>query len=414
MPSDPGVRQLPRACLVALMLTAVALPSCSLKTMAVKTVANTLSKTGDVFTRDDDPTLVGDALPFALKLYESLLESVPNHVPLLVSTCGGFTQYSYAFVEAEANTLDSSKHDEARELGDRALKLYLRGRGYCLRAIDARFGAGTRDALLRDPTTALAKARVGDVPLLYWTAASWGSAISLGIDQGNLQILDRHLIVTHMTRRAQTQIGVTRRCTGTTRTRGAVTIGLAVRLVGLAMRHARLTLAIARHGGNRRAVLTRPSDVVLRDARDRDTPRPGRGIHARYVGPGSLRGCRHFRRGDFDADRGEHRMSDSLRRRGQSPRERQAARTDQHRADPHTDELQAQRPPSRRPPGHGRLGGAGTDPLLHRQDRRPLTRVIEGEGSRARSEEPGHPGVTGRCVVGRHRPREESIRGSEI
>jgi predicted anti-sigma-YlaC factor YlaD len=188
MPSDPGVRPLPGACLIALMLAAAALPSCSLKTMAVKTVANTLSKTGDVFTRDDDPALVGDALPFALKLYESLLESVPNHVPLLVSTCGGFTQYSYAFVEAEANTLDSSKHDQARELGDRALKLYLRGRGYCLRAIDARFGAGTRDALLRDPTTALAKARVGDVPLLYWTAASWGSAISLGIDQPDLAV----------------------------------------------------------------------------------------------------------------------------------------------------------------------------------------------------------------------------------
>ena len=161
-------------------------------------------------------------------------------------------------------------------------------------------------------------------------------------------------------------------------------------------------------------MLTRPSDVVLRDARDRVTRRPGRGIHARYVGPGSLGRCRRLRRGDVDADRGEHRVSDALRRRGQSPRERQAARADQHRADPHTDELEAQRPPSRRPPGHGRLGGAGTDPLRHREDRRPLTRVIEGERSRARSEEPGHPGVAGRSVVGRHRPREESIRGSAI
>ena len=50
---------------------------CSLKTMAVKSVANTLSDTGDVFTRDDDPELIRDATPFALKLYESLLDSVP-------------------------------------------------------------------------------------------------------------------------------------------------------------------------------------------------------------------------------------------------------------------------------------------------------------------------------------------------
>ena len=71
--------------------------------MAVKTVANTLSAPGDVFTRDDDPELIREATPFALKLYESLLESVPTHVPLLVSTCGGFTQYGYAFLEAEAD-----------------------------------------------------------------------------------------------------------------------------------------------------------------------------------------------------------------------------------------------------------------------------------------------------------------------
>ena len=41
-------------------------PACSLKTMAVKTVANTLAEPGDVFTRDNDPELVRDALPFGL------------------------------------------------------------------------------------------------------------------------------------------------------------------------------------------------------------------------------------------------------------------------------------------------------------------------------------------------------------
>ena len=75
-------------CAAVLALTT----GCSLKTMAVKSVANTLSDTGDVFTRDDDPELIREATPFALKLYESLLESVPNHVPLLVSTCGRFTK----------------------------------------------------------------------------------------------------------------------------------------------------------------------------------------------------------------------------------------------------------------------------------------------------------------------------------
>jgi hypothetical protein len=156
--------------------------------MAVKTVANTLAAPGDVFTRDDDPELIRDATPFALKLYESLLESVPTHVPLLISTCGGFAQYGYAFLEAEADSLDASRRADATALRERALKHYLRGRGYCLRAIAVRFGKGASDALLQDPVAALGKARKDDVPLLYWTAAAWGAAISLGIDRPDLAV----------------------------------------------------------------------------------------------------------------------------------------------------------------------------------------------------------------------------------
>ena len=171
-------------CAAVLVLTT----ACSLKTMAVKTVANTLSAPGDVFTRDDDPDLIREATPFALKLYESLLESVPNHVPLLISTCGGFTQYGYAFLEAEADSLDAGRRADATALRERALKHYLRGRGYCLRAIDVRFGKGTSMALLQDPVAAVSKARKEDVPLLYWTAASWGAAISLGLDRPDLAV----------------------------------------------------------------------------------------------------------------------------------------------------------------------------------------------------------------------------------
>src|SRR6185436_7120981 len=175
-----------RACVCAAVLALST--GCSLKTMAVKTVANTLADTGDVFTRDDDPELIRDATPFALKLYESLLESVPTHVPLLIATCGSFTQYGYAFLEAEADSLDASRRADAIELRERALKHYLRGRGYCLRAADARFGKGTSAALLQDPAMAVAKARKDDVPLLYWSAASWGAAISLGIDRPDLAV----------------------------------------------------------------------------------------------------------------------------------------------------------------------------------------------------------------------------------
>jgi predicted anti-sigma-YlaC factor YlaD len=168
-------------------IASVVLSACSLKTMAVKSVADTLSESGDTFSRDDDPELIRDAVPFALKLQETLLSSIPRHAPLLVGTCSGFTQYGYAFVETDAVVLGDQRHDEAKALRERALRLYLRARDYCLRAMDIRF-PGISKQLLTDPVPALARAAVKDVPMLYWTAAAWGAAIALGLDQPEIAV----------------------------------------------------------------------------------------------------------------------------------------------------------------------------------------------------------------------------------
>jgi predicted anti-sigma-YlaC factor YlaD len=151
-------------------------------------VASTLASSGDVFTRDDDLELIGQAIPFGLKLYESLLDSAPRNKDLLIATCSNFVQYGVAFLETEALVLgEAEHHDEVAKLNARALKLYLRAKGYCMRAMEVRFpGAGQQ--LLADPAKVLAKAKKADVPLLYWTAAAWGSAIALGLDKPDLAI----------------------------------------------------------------------------------------------------------------------------------------------------------------------------------------------------------------------------------
>src|SRR3982750_4832652 len=167
---------LPR--LIAVTCAVAAFPACGLvQHKAVGMVASTLASSGDVFTRDDDPELVGQAIPFGLKLYESLLDSSPKNKDLLLATCSNFTQYGVAFVETEALVLgEASHHDEVAHLNARALKLYLRAKGYCMRAMEVRFpGIGAQ--LLKDPAGAVKEARKEDVPLLYWTAAAWGSAI---------------------------------------------------------------------------------------------------------------------------------------------------------------------------------------------------------------------------------------------
>lgn len=155
--------------------------------MATKMIANQLSAPGDTFTSDDDPELVRRALPFGLKTFESLLKSIPKHGPLLLGTCTNFTGYAYLFVETDAEILGEAHHDEAKALREEALLLYVRARDYCLRAMDVRF-KGISAELYKDPAKALAKASLKktDVPLLYWTAASWGAAISLGLDRMDL------------------------------------------------------------------------------------------------------------------------------------------------------------------------------------------------------------------------------------
>jgi hypothetical protein len=167
---------------MVVVATTAGLVSCSaIKSSAIKTVANTLSAKGDTFSSDNDPELVRGAIPFALKMYESLLVSVPKHEPLLIATCSGFTQYAYGFVETDADVLGEEHHDEAKALRERAVKLYVRGKDYCMRALEVRF-PGISPELLKDPATALKRAEKKDVPLLYWTAASWGAALSLSME----------------------------------------------------------------------------------------------------------------------------------------------------------------------------------------------------------------------------------------
>ena len=171
--------------LAALAALLLALPSCSIKRWAVGTVANSLTGGVDVYGTEEDPELVRDALPFGLKTMESLLAVVPDHEGLLLTLCKGFTQYSYAFVQAEGDLVVNSDYPRATRLHERALKLYLRARGYGLRGLEKRC-RGISAELQLDPAKAAARIQKRDLPMLYWTAASWGSAISLGKDQPGL------------------------------------------------------------------------------------------------------------------------------------------------------------------------------------------------------------------------------------
>lgn len=165
---------------------------CDARQLAVRMLADALARTGDTYAADDDPELVGDALPFALKLIESLLVESPRHRGLLSAACSGFTQYAYAFVQQRADELEPVDLSASLALRERARRLYRRARDYGLRGLDAVYG-GIAERLRGDPAAALARVRRDDVDLVYWTAAAWGSLISNSRDDPDL-IADQPIV----------------------------------------------------------------------------------------------------------------------------------------------------------------------------------------------------------------------------
>ncbi|MFZ0927392.1 MAG: TRAP transporter TatT component family protein [Syntrophobacteraceae bacterium] len=172
MGAIPGLRW------ISISILVLVLAGCSLNKFAVDRLGNALAESSSIYAADDDPDLVGAALPFGLKTIESLLAQSPHHKGLLLAATSGFTQYAYAFVQTEADLIEDTDIMRAISLRERALRLYRRGLGYGIRGLEE-IQPGFVVLLGSDSGKALAVTGKQDVPLLFWTAAAWGAAISL-------------------------------------------------------------------------------------------------------------------------------------------------------------------------------------------------------------------------------------------
>jgi predicted anti-sigma-YlaC factor YlaD len=157
------------------------LAGCVVRQVLIHRVDDSIAQSGDVYASDPDVELVGAATPFALKLIESLLAESPQHRGLLLAAARGFTQYAYAYVENPADELEAHNVDGAYVERERARQLYVRARDYGLRGLSVAYPGFTPE-LHQSAAAALSRMRREDVALLYWTAVSWGAAISLGKD----------------------------------------------------------------------------------------------------------------------------------------------------------------------------------------------------------------------------------------
>jgi len=144
-------------------------------------VANALTGEGgsDVFTADSDPELVGDAIPFAIKLYETLLAGNPEHQGLINMTGSLFVMYANAFIQGPAEMLSRVQYEAKQAAIERSRNMYLRGLGILYGGLELKYPGFTKSPMEGKLPEYLAKMKKDDVPALYWSAAAGVSAFSL-------------------------------------------------------------------------------------------------------------------------------------------------------------------------------------------------------------------------------------------
>lgn len=160
---------------VALAALLCLLCACSPRLLLVQGAANELARQNQA--SETDPWLARDAGAFYLKLAESLLQEVPDNAALAEAVAGGFTQYAYAFVSAEADRIESKDSRAAQKLRQRAAAMYGRAHRHAMTALERQQPGFAVALASRDAAhwPRLSQAQIG---LVYWAAASWGGRIA--------------------------------------------------------------------------------------------------------------------------------------------------------------------------------------------------------------------------------------------
>ncbi|MDR1858025.1 MAG: TRAP transporter TatT component family protein [Treponema sp.] len=147
-------------------------------------MANALTGDGGsaVFTGDNDPELVGDALPFAIKMYEALLDATPKHQGLMLVTGSLFVMYANAYIQGPAEILPLEEWQARDAAVARAKQMYLRGSGILYDALEAKYRGFTKATEREaDLQRMLGRCKKADAGLLYWAVAGGLAAYSIDV-----------------------------------------------------------------------------------------------------------------------------------------------------------------------------------------------------------------------------------------
>gem|GEM_PF-335101 len=174
------------------------LMSCSVQDMAMNAIGNALGGDGtikedtkgasSVFLEDSDSILIGDALPFTIKMYEALLSMNDKHIGMNFTTGMLFVMYANAYIELpnEKNKNDLVLYTVGL---NRAKMTYYRGRNLILKAIDLKYEGFKKAIENNDISEFLAKFKKEDSNMLYWLIASYLSPFKIDTAGNQLNLL---------------------------------------------------------------------------------------------------------------------------------------------------------------------------------------------------------------------------------
>ena len=136
-----------------------------MQSLALRSVDSLFDNTVAALMSEGDLSFAESAIAGDLKLLEGVVESDPTNVKYLQLACMGYASYALAFAE---------------DVPERAFVFYSRAlsygqRGMVLRGVPKAAFSGDAASM----RSALAKLGRSDVPLVFWTASAWGSAINL-------------------------------------------------------------------------------------------------------------------------------------------------------------------------------------------------------------------------------------------
>lgn len=167
-----------RKIVLLITIASIGLTGCGLKKMTTRTVGAISWDGQEILDRDSDVELARNNTIPLIRSLEVFSAGDPDDRRYLALLSKSYGQYAFGFYEEDMLRLKNIDGVEYAIAKRRADLFYERGMNYGKRAL------GTRDLLgpLPELEKALAKQSEKEVPVLFWSAFSWGNWLNLHRD----------------------------------------------------------------------------------------------------------------------------------------------------------------------------------------------------------------------------------------